>query len=393
MHITPSLPLAALGGYAFDELDKQVATLRNDGIFVVDFGVGDPTCPTPQVVRDAVREGLDRFACSGYPSYIGNQEFRTAISDWTARRFGVRLDADREVTVNLGSKESVFHFPMAILQPGDIVLAPSPGYPPYRTGTRFAGGEVHSYPLDETNGFLPRFDALPKDVLKRARILWVNYPNSPTGLVPGDDFYRETVDFCRQNEIILASDEAYTELYFGTRPPRSFLEFGRAGIIVFQSLSKRSAMTGYRVGWVCGDEQLVTLVKKLKTNIDSGSPNFIQAAGIAALQDEEHVAISRRDYAEKQTVLVDGLRRAGLTANPSEATIYLWQKAPEGMSDVEYARRLLDPDIACAVMPGSWLATPLEDGRNPGEGYVRWALCPDVADIRLAADRLAASTW
>ncbi len=383
----PSPPLARLGGYAFDELGIQVERLRADGVNVIDFGVGDPSYPTPELVRHAATQGLGDFAAAGYPSYIGQPEFRAEICKWFKGRFNVSLAAEREVTVTLGSKEAVFHFPMAVLQPGDIVLMPAPGYPPYRTGTFFAGGEPYGYPVLRENGYAPDFDAIPEEIARRARIFWFNYPNSPTGACASDKTFREAVEFCRKYEIILASDEAYTELYFD-KPPRSALEFGKDGIVVFQSLSKRSAMTGYRIGWACGDEELVQLIRKLKTNIDSGAPNFIQAAALAALQDEAHVIAARAEYAAKQESLLAAFRKAGLDAYPSEATIYLWQKAPEGVTDVDYAKALLDPKVACAVMPGSWVSQPLPDGTNPGAGYVRWALCPSRADVEEAGRRI-----
>lgn len=383
----PSPPLARLGGYAFDELGIQVARLREAGVNVIDFGVGDPSYPTPEVVRRAAAQGLSDFAATGYPSYVGQPRFREVICEWFKGRFDVSLAPDREVTVTLGSKEAVFHFPMAVLQPGDIVLMPSPGYPPYRTGTFFAGGEPYGYPVLRENGYAPDLDAIPEEIARRARIFWFNYPNSPTGACASDETFRRCVEFCSRYDIILASDEAYTELYFD-RPPRSALEFGREGIVVFQSLSKRSAMTGYRIGWACGDEELVQLIRKLKTNIDSGAPDFIQAAALAALQDEDHVAAARAEYSAKQRTLLAAFQRAGLDAHPSQATIYLWQKAPAGLTDVAYAKALLDPEVACAVMPGSWVSEPLADGSNPGAGYVRWALCPSLTDVEEAGRRV-----
>jgi LL-diaminopimelate aminotransferase len=388
MKVFESPALASLGGYAFDELDRLVASLRDTGVKVIDFGVGDPSYPAPPLVRQAVSEGLDEFATSGYPSYVGHPRFRSAISGWFERRFGVPLDPTTEVAVSLGSKEAVFHFPLAVLQPGDIVLVPTPGYPPYRSGTVFAGGEVYGYPLVRDNGYAPDLAAIPEAVARRARILWFNYPNSPTGACASDQVFEETVAFCRRHDIILAADEAYTELYFG-EPPRSALEFSREGVIVFQSLSKRSAMTGYRIGWVCGDPHLVGLFKKLKTNIDSGAPNFVQAGAIAALQDEAHVAEARTEYRRKQDILLDAFASNGLDATASAATIYVWQLAPRGMSDVDYARALLAPEVACAVMPGSWISAAAADGTNPGAGYVRWALCPSVQEVEEAARRLS----
>jgi len=388
MDIKGSPVLSALGGYAFAELDRLVEELRGQGIAVIDYGVGDPQCPTPELIRRAAEEAVESFASAGYPSYVGAIELRREIAAWNERRFGVALSPDEEIAVTLGSKEAVFHFPFTLLRPGEVVLVPTPGYPPYHTGARFAGGEPYFFPLLPERGFLPDLDAIPAAVLRRARILWLNYPNSPTGVVPPDSFYVEALAFARRHQLVLASDEAYSELYFGERPPRSFLEFGREGVVVFQSLSKRSAMTGYRSGWVCGDRRLVSLFKKLKTNIDSGSPHFVQAAAIAALRDEEHVVRFRADYGSKQAALSAAFLAARLPPCRSEATIYLWQPAPPGLTDVEYARALLAPAVACAVMPGSWISQVAADGSNPGAGFVRWALCPSPEEVAETARRL-----
>jgi len=390
MPFVPSKRLSLLGGYAFDEIDKRVAELRRQGIKVIDFGVGDPAYPTPEFIRRVAADGLDRHASAGYPSYVGSMHLREEIARWMQRRFAVDLDPADEIMVTVGSKEAVFHFPEAVLNPGDVALVPSPGYPPYKTGATFAEGRTYYYPLAARTGFLPDFKTIPQEIVERAKILWVNYPNSPTGRTPPDSFYEETVSFARENDIVLASDEAYTEIYF-TSPPRSFLEFGREGVVVFQSLSKRSAMTGYRIGWMCGDKTLVTLMKKLKTNIDSGAPDFVQDAAAAALNDEVHVEAARSEYRAKMELLMDAFSTAGLSAQPPDAAIYIWQKVPEGMTDLAFARRLLSPSLACAVVPGSWLATPLEDGSNPGADYVRWALCPPIEEVEEAARRIASA--
>jgi LL-diaminopimelate aminotransferase len=390
VEIRASQRIGRLGGYAFDEIDRLVGRLKSEGVKVLDFGVGDPSYPTPELIRQATREGLDRHAAAGYPSYVGSLDFRKAVAGWIKRRHGVELSPDNEVMATIGAKEAVFHFPEAIIDPGEVVLIPSPGYPPYRTGTAFAEGLAYYYPLTRENGYLPKFDEIPADVLKRARILWLNYPNSPTGRIPPDSFYREAVAFAARHNLILASDEAYSEIYF-SRPPRSFLEFSRDGVIVFQSFSKRSAMTGYRVGWVCGDPRLVALVKKLKTNIDSGVPNFVQEGAIASILDERHVEDARAEYRLKKEILLDAFAAAGLDVPATDGTIYLWQHAPQGMSSVEYARELLRPSLACAVVPGALLATPVADGSNPGEAFVRWALCPGLDDVREAARRLSAA--
>ncbi|MFH1022472.1 MAG: aminotransferase class I/II-fold pyridoxal phosphate-dependent enzyme [Planctomycetota bacterium] len=380
--------IRSTGAYAFAEVDRLVAELRAKGIAPIDFGVGDPVIPTPRFVREACKRGVDKRASAGYPSYIGSGEFRKAVAAWTRRRFGVTLDPATEVTATIGSKEAVFNFHEAVVDPGDVVLVPSPGYPPYSRGTRFAEGIPWFYPVCSENGFLPEFGKFPKGVLRRAKVLWINYPNSPSGRVAPKAFLKEAVRFAARHGMILASDEAYSEIYFTREKPHSALEYGRKGVIVFHSFSKRSAMTCYRVGWAAGDADLVGLFRKVKTNIDSGTPTFIQDAAVAALSDEKHVAAMRSEYREKRDILVRAFTAAGLPDCTPEGTLYIWQRVPSGMTSAAYAKRLLAPDIAVVATPGSWIAEPLADGTNPGEGFVRFALVPGLADTREAARRI-----
>lgn len=388
MEIRPSRRLSSLTSYAFAAVDEKVAELKRKGISPIDFGVGDPTIATPEFIRRAVQKGVDARAESGYPSYVGAPEYREAVAGWMKRRFGVALDPATEVCSSIGSKEAIFHFPEAILDPGDVVLCPSPGYPPWSRGTRFAEGVPHFMPLDAQSGFVPDLARVPASVLAKARILWVNYPNNPTGAVAPDGFYEEAYRFAQKHGLILASDEAYSELYFTLKPTRSALEVAKDGVIVFQSLSKRSAMTGHRVGWVCGDRRLVELFKKFKTNIDSGTATFVQDGAIAALSDETHVAAMRDMYRAKRDTIVSALSAAGLERCEPAGTIYVWQKVPEGMGSVDFATRLLDPKIAIVATPGAWISDLCDGGVNPGEGYVRFALVPGEAEIRRAAERI-----
>lgn len=384
--VTMSKRLAELTGYAFAEIDKKVAELRASGASVIDFGVGDPTEPTPEIVRNAIKKGVDARATSGYPSYVGACEYREAIAVWSKRRFGVTLDSECEISASIGSKEAVFHFPEAIVDPGDIVIVPNPGYPPYTRGTRFAEGQVHYVNLTRENGFLPDLNAIPKEVLSRAKMMWVNYPNNPTGAMAPKGFYEKVVEFGRKHNIVIASDEAYTENYYG-EAPQSILEVTKEGVIAFQSLSKRSCMTGYRVGWVAGDREIVSAFKKLKTNIDSGTPTFIQDAAIAALSDETHVAALRDVYRRKRDLIVDAFVAAGLPECRPQATLYIWQQVPKGMTSVEFAKLLLDPEIAVVATPGNWISEATPHG-NPGEGYVRLALVPTLEECQLASERI-----
>lgn len=386
---TPARRLTDLPVYAFAEVDRKVQGLRDKGIEPIDFGVGDPTAPTPEVIRAALKAGCDTHATSGYPSYIGGARLREAVAAWMQRRFGVELDSAHEICSTIGSKEGIFNFPEAFVDPGDTVLCPSPGYPPYSRGTLFAEGSPYFYPVPESQGFQPDFSDIPETVLSRCKILWINYPHSPSGRVASLDELRRIVEFARKHDIIVASDEAYSELWFCEEPPHSILEVAREGVVVFQSLSKRSAMTGYRIGFCAGDPAIIDAFKKLKTNIDSGTPNFVQEAAAAALGDEAHVTEMRRGYLERRDILLDGLSRAGLDVRAPEGTIYIWQRAPAGMSSLDLANELLHDDVAVVCTPGSWIAEPLADGTNPGEGYVRFALVPSLEDTRKAADRIA----
>ncbi len=365
----------------------MVSELKAGGYDPIDFGVGDPTEATPRVVRDAVRVAVDARASAGYPSYIGDAAFRDAVAQWMSKRFGVSLNPATEICATIGSKEAVFNFPNAVLDPGDVVLCPSPGYPPYNRGTLFAGGIPWYYPLTAENGFIPDLDAIPVEVASRARIIWVNYPNSPSGVLPTDDFWPRLIAFAKKYELIIGSDEAYSEVWFNRRP-RSILEFGRDGIIVFQSLSKRSNMTCHRVGWVCGDQRVVALFKKLKTNIDSGTATFIQDGAIAALADEDHVERMRELYRAKRDVLIPALRAVGCVIPDPDATLYLWPRVPEGMDGLTFAKRLLTSEVAVVCTPGPALGEPLADGSSPGLEHVRFALVPSIEDCHRAAQRI-----
>lgn len=386
MDINPSKRLSSLPPYAFAEIDKKVEALRAQGVTPIDFGVGDPTEPTPDYIAECLTPSARAHATSGYPNYNGSKKFRSAAAEYMLRRFGVTLNPETEISSNGGSKEAIFNFPEAILEPGDIVICPSPGYPPMKTGTIFAEGRPYFVPLLEKNGFLIDYAAIPEHIAQQAKMIWLNYPNSPTGAVASREYYKGLIEWAHRNGIIIAADEGcYIDIYFDNKPP-SILEVGREGIIAFYSLSKRNNMTGYRVGFVCGDEKLMSIYKRLKTNVDSGVPNVIQDAAIVALADDTHVESMRRLYKEKRDTLLSALRSIGLTTTEAEATFYVWQKVPG--SDVGFAKKLLDPSIGIVVTPGSLISDMCEGDINPGEGYVRFALVPPLEDIREAAKRL-----
>lgn len=387
MNIEASKRLKDLNDYPFDLINKQVDSLKAQGVDVIDFGAGDPTEPTPRLIRKAIKKAIDRHAESGYPSYIGGMDYREAIACWTKRRFGVSLKPETQICASIGSKEAIFNFHEAFVNPGDVVLVPNPAYPPYIRGTLFAEGQVHYMNLLPQNGFLPDLESIPSEILKRAKIMWLNNPINPTGTVMPLSFLKKALELCHNNEIILASDEAYSENYYD-EAPHSLLEISDEGAVVFQSLSKRSCMTGYRVGWVAGDQKIVDQFKKLKTNIDSGTPTFIQDAASIALSDETHVNELRELYRKKRDILVDALVGAGLPECRPAATLYIWQKIPSGLTSVEFAKRLLDPKLALVTTPGSFVSSDTLGG-NPGEGFVRFALVPTVKQCKMAAQRLS----
>jgi LL-diaminopimelate aminotransferase len=388
MAIKVSRRVRNLGAYAFAEIDAAAAHLRRSGISPLDLGVGDPATPTPSFIRDACVRGIEASASSGYPSYVGCGAFREAATRWMKRRFGVTVDAATSVTATLGSKEAVFNVHEAFVDPGDVVISPSPGYPPYARGTVFAEGENYFYPLTADSGFLPDLDAIPCEVAERAAIFWLCQPNVPTGKAIPSGLIRDIAAFCREFDILLCSDEAYADIYFGD-PPDSVLQYVETGVLAFFSLSKRSAMTGYRCGWVAGDPRAIAAFRKVKTNIDSGTPDFVQAAAVAALDEETHVVAMREEYRKKRDLLVGALSEAGFPRSSPDCGLFLWQRAPEGMTGLEAAERLLEPEMAIISAPGVWLAEPLTDGSNPGGDYIRLSLTPRLEEIEEAARRLS----
>ena len=388
MEITGSKNLNKMGGYAFDEVDKLVNKLKESGVTLVDFGVGDPSAPTPKFIRDAVKKSLDKNAQTGYPSYVGNLEYRKMASKWMKKRFGIILDPNTEICSTIGSKEAVFHLPQAFINTGDLVILPTPGYPPMKTGTIFAGGMPYFVALKEENNFLLDYKSIPDDVAKKAKILWINYPNSPTGACATKEYYIGLTEWAKKYNIIIAADEGcYIDIYFNKKPI-SILEIATEGILTFYSLSKRNNMTGYRVGWVAGDSKIIEKFKKIKTHIDSGTPNFIQDGAIAALSDEKHAKSMRQEYKEKRDMMLGVFKKLNWPECRSEATFYIWQKAPNGMSSVEFAKELLLPELGIVVTPGAWISDLDENGFNPGDKYVRFALVPTLKDTKLAVKRL-----
>ena len=361
--------LADLAAYPFTRLNEAITDAEARGIEVIDFGMGDPREPTPEFVRRALADGVPER--SGYPLASGLPEHRAAIAAWIARRFGVEVDPDREIIPTLGSKEAIYLLAQMVISPERrVVVVPEPAYPVYERGALFAGARVVVTPLREERGFLPSFEAIPED----AAVVWVNYPNNPTGALAPLSFYEELAELARDAGFVLASDEAYTELWF-TQPPASALQLAdRRNVLVFNTLSKRSSMTGYRSGFAAGDPELIAAMKAFRPTVGVAPQEFVQRAAIAAWGDEEHVAVTRDRYRAKREILLDVLARKGVRVVASEATMYLWIAVDEPSED--FAARLLERGVA--VAPGAYFGAA-------GEGYARLALVPTVEDCRRAA--------
>jgi LL-diaminopimelate aminotransferase len=355
-----------------------VAEAERAGIDVISLGIGDPDLPTPPAVIEALTEAARDPRTHQYPTNHGTVEFRTAASDFYRERFGVQLDPDGEVIPVLGGKEGVGHIALACLDPGEVCLAPDPGYPPYTSGPVFAGATVHYLPLREEHGFLPEFDQAPD-----ARLLYLNYPNNPTGATAELDFFERAIEFARERDLIVVHDNAYSEVAFdGYRPP-SFLEADGAkevGVEIF-SLSKGWNMTGWRAGLVAGNADVVERYRRLKTNLDSGMSEAVQRAAAVALTSEREFPLEISEvYARRRALLADGLRAIGLEVTPPRATPYFWVPVPEGHTSASFTELVLE-QASVLVSPG--------DAYGPsGEGYVRLSLTVPDSRLEEAVDRL-----
>ncbi len=375
--------------FAFDEIDNMFNSLKTKGITPIDFGIGDPKDPTPEFIRQSAKVSMDKNAGRGYPIYNGTIEYRTAIAEWTKKRFSVTLDPDKEICAAIGAKETIFNLPNAFVEPGDYILMPNPGYPPYLKGALFAKASPYFLNLEKENNFLPDLESIPSDVLKKAKILWLNYPNNPTAGTATLEFLKEAVEFGKKNGIVVINDECYSEVYYeNEHKPHSILEIGLEGVLSINSMSKRSLMTGWRAAWIAGDPQLINIVKKLKANIDSGIPYFIQDASIMALSDEKHVDENRKRLKERRDVLVSAFKSAGFTDCTPRGTFYIWQKLPDGVNGLTLCKKLLEPEYGIVVTPGSFL-TETTNGKNIGDNYLRLALVPTLEDCIKAAEKIA----
>lgn len=373
--------MARLPPYLFAELDRRVEEKRREGADVISFGVGDPDLPTPRHIIEACCEAAKKPENHRYPSYEGMLRFREAVAERYKKDRGVEVDPEKEVIALIGSKEGIHNIHFALVEQGDVVLYPEPGYPVYRTGALFAGGEPYAVPLKEEHGFLPDLEALPREKVKKARILWLNYPNNPTASVAGREFYKEAVDFALDNDIVICSDEAYSRFTFDGYKACSLLEVegGMEAGVVFDSLSKTYNMPGWRLAYALGNEEVIQALKEVKTNVDSGVSQIIQEAGIAALtSSQECVAANLEVYRERRDAMVEGLNRLGFKCSKPKATFYLWLRVPG--DSMGFASMLLEK-AAVVCTPGVGFG-------EHGEGYVRLALTQPMARIREALDRM-----
>ncbi len=383
MKIETAERLQRLPPYLFVEIDRAKKKARDEGRDVIDLGIGDPDIPTPPFIIDALEKAARDPKTHRYALDQGSFELRSAIAAWFKRRYGVTLSPDSEILPLIGSKEGIAHFPMAFINPGDAALVPDPCYPPYKSGTWFAGGEVILMPLTAGNRFLPDLGAIDKRALGRVRMMWLNYPNNPTSAVCDLAYLKEVVSFARAHNIIVCNDAAYAEIgYDGFRMPSIFeIDGARDVAIEFHSLSKTFNMTGWRLGFAAGNSQLIAALGKVKSNIDSGVFTAIQYAGVAALaRYDEHIASAIEIYQQRRDVLVGGLRSIGWTVEKPKATFYVWCSVPAGHTSASFAKALLD---RCDIV-----ATPGNGFGANGEGYVRMALTVDKDRLAEAAERI-----
>lgn len=369
--------------YLFAAIDSMKQEALSRGVDLIDLSIGDPDIPTPGHIVRSMKQAVSRPSNHRYPSYEGMFSFREAVAAWYRRRFRVTLDPQSEVLSLIGSKEGIGHIPLAFVNPGDIVLVPSPGYPVYPVGTLFAEGESHLMPLLEKNNFLPDFSAIPQSVLKKAKLLFINYPNNPTSAVAGKTFYEKVVGLAERHNIIVCHDAAYSEIYYDGRRPMSFMQVkGAKDVgIEFHSLSKTYNMTGWRIGFAVGKKEVIAGLGKIKTNLDSGVFQAIQEASITALQTEEPTLSKiRAIYQERRDALYNGLKKLGFHAIKPRATFYLWTRVPQGFDSSGFVSHLLDK--------AGVLGTPGNGFGKPGEGYIRFALTVPVKRIREAVERI-----
>jgi len=379
--------LKKLPPYLFKELNRKRTELRARGVDIIDLGVGDPDLPTPDHIIEAMKDAVENPGNHRYPSYSGMDDLKDAVSKWFERRFGVQVSPETDVISVIGSKEGLAHLPLAFIDPGDVALIPSPAYPVYHNATIFAGGEPFFMPLKKENNFLPDLEAIPSEVIRRAKLMFLNYPNNPTSAVADHGFFERVVRFAKKHSIIVCHDAAYTEMAFdGYRPP-SFLEVDGAKDVglEFHSLSKTYNMTGWRIGFAVGNQALIEGLGSIKSNIDSGVFQAIQIAGIKALtHDQSCIKEMVEVYTRRRDLMVNGLKEIGFEVESPKATFYLWIEIPKGYTSSQFTNKLLEKGVV--VTPGNGFG-------EPGEGYVRIALSQKRSRLEEAVQRMKNITF
>ena len=375
--------LGRIPPYLFAEIDRKVQEKKAAGVDVISLGIGDPDLPTPPRIVSALQEAAADPANHQYPSYFGLRELREAIASWYRDRFGVELDPASEILPTLGSKDGISHAPFAFVDPGEVVLAPDPGYTPYATGAIMAEGEPYMMPLTAENGWVPDLDAIPAAIRARAKMMWLNYPNNPTAATATPEFFQKAIDFCRENDIILCHDAPYSEIAFeGYRPP-SLLQFpgGKEVGLEFHSVSKTYNMTGWRLGWIAGDADLIRALGRLKTNIDSGIFQAVQWAAIEALNGgEADTQAANAIYRRRHLKVAEVFNSLGWNVKPPRATFYVWTPVPPGYDSIGFAGHVLD-QVGVNITPGVGFGAH-------GEGYFRLSVTAPDARLDEALERL-----
>lgn len=378
-----NLAMQSLPPYLFARIEQKVAEAKAQGIDIISLGIGDPDLPTPKHIIDRMAQSIYDAANHQYPSSVGLLEYRQAVAEWYMRRFGVELDPKTEVVSLLGSKEGIAHISFAYLDPGDINLVPDPGYPVYSIGTLLAGGKSHIMPLKAENRYLPVLEDIPAAIARQAKIMFINYPNNPIGAVADLEFYSRVVEFARHYDILVCHDAAYSEMsYDGIKPP-SFLQVpGAKDVgIEFHSLSKTYNMTGWRIGWACGNQEAIEVLGRIKSNIDSGVFQAIQYAAIEALRGpQECVAQANAIYSERRAVAMAGLERMGWKVTPPQASFYFWAPVPKGYTSASFAELVLEK-TGVIITPGNGYG-------EYGEGFFRIALTVSKERLEEAFERM-----
>lgn len=375
--------IKTLPPYLFAAIDKMKQEAIARGVDIINLGIGDPDLPTPMPIIESLAHAAKDPRHHQYPSYEGMLSFRKAVAGWYNRRFNVALDPTNEVLTLIGSKEGIGHIHLAFVDPGDIVLVPSPGYPVYPVGTSFSGGTSHIMPLTKANGFLPDLSAISKEVAKRAKLMWLNSPNNPTSVIMTNDYFKRVVEFAQEHEVIVCHDAAYSEVYYDGRRPPSFMEVEGAKDVgvEFHSLSKTYNMTGWRVGFAVGHKDVLAGLGKVKSNLDSGCFEAVQEAGITALSLDDSITDNlRKTYQDRRDTLIPGLKNLGLEVDPPPAAFYVWVTVPKGYTSTSFTTHLLEK-AGIVTTPGNGFGAP-------GEGYIRMTLCTSKERLAEAVERI-----